>query len=188
MLLSEADGSAIEPLGEIRKAGERAAGLTRQLLAFSRRQVIQQSVININTVVEDTETLLRRLIGEDVKLLTTLAPDLGLIHADPGQIEQIVMNLAINSRDAMPDGGTLLIETSNVMLDSGYEAEHPGVQPGPHIMLAISDTGVGMDAETRARIFEPFFTTKELGKGTGLGLATVYGIVKQSGGYIWVES
>jgi two-component system, cell cycle sensor histidine kinase and response regulator CckA len=190
MLLSAAPAGSPTALSlsEIRKAGERAAGLTGQLLAFSRRQVLQLSVININAVVAETEQLLRRLIGEDVKLVTTLAPDLGLILADAGQVQQIIMNLAVNSRDAMPDGGTLHIETSNVTLDNDYQAEHGEAQPGPHIMLAITDTGTGMNSETRARIFEPFFTTKELGKGTGLGLATVYGMVKQGSGSIWVYS
>jgi two-component system, cell cycle sensor histidine kinase and response regulator CckA len=175
-------------LQEILHAGERAAGLTRQLLAFSRRQVIQPAVININTIVSSTETLLRRLIGEDIKFVTKLAPDLGLVLADPGQIQQIVMNLAVNSRDAMPNGGSLHIETSNVTLEEGYRSEHQGVRAGPHVMLAVTDSGTGISPEIRARIFEPFFTTKELGKGTGLGLATVYGMVKQGGGWIWVYS
>ncbi len=190
MLLEDAavTGASTDELTEIRKAGERAAGLTQQLLAFSRRQTVQVSAININTVVTDTEKLLRRLIGEDVELVTRLTSDLGCILADPGQIQQIIMNLAINSRDAMPEGGTLIIETSNVNLDESYRAQHPGVTPGPHIMLAITDTGVGMSPEITARIFEPFFTTKELGKGTGLGLATVYGMVKQGQGWIWVYS
>ncbi len=190
MLLEDAavTGASTDELTEIRKAGERAAGLTQQLLAFSRRQTVQVSVININTVVMDTEKMLRRLIGEDVELITRLTADLGSILADPGQIQQIIMNLAVNSRDAMPEGGTLIIETSNVDLDESYRAQHPGVTPGPHIMLAITDTGVGMSPEISARIFEPFFTTKELGKGTGLGLATVYGMVKQGQGWIWVYS
>ena len=145
-------------------------------------------MININRVVRDTETLLRRLIGEDVELITHLAPDLGSVLADPGQVQQIVMNLAINSRDAMPDGGTLHIETTNVFLDQSYEDEHPEVRPGPHVMLAVTDTGCGISPEVRSKIFEPFFTTKEVGKGTGLGLATVYGMVKQGGGWIWVYS
>jgi two-component system cell cycle sensor histidine kinase/response regulator CckA len=190
MLLSgqNAGESITAAVTHIRDAGDRAAGLTRQLLAFSRRQVIQPAVININTVVHDTETLLRRLIGEDVELITRLAPDLGSVLADPGQIQQIVMNLAINSRDAMPDGGTLHIETTNVILDQSYEEEHPEVRPGPHVMLAVTDSGCGISPEIRERIFEPFFTTKDLGKGTGLGLATVYGMVKQGGGWIWVYS
>jgi len=183
-----ANGSDTEALQEIQNAGQRAAGLTQQLLAFSRRQLIQPAVININTVVRDTETLLRRLIGEDIELITELTRDLGQVHADPGQIQQIVMNLAVNSRDAMPNGGTLHIETSNVTLDEGYQSEHPEVRPGPYVMLAVSDTGSGMGPEIRARIFEPFFTTKDVGKGTGLGLATVYGMVKQGGGWIWVYS
>jgi two-component system cell cycle sensor histidine kinase/response regulator CckA len=177
-----------EALQEILRAGERAAGLTQQLLAFSRRQVIQPAVINMNAVVSDTETMLRRLIGEDIELVTRLAADPGLVHADPGQIQQIVMNLAVNGRDAMPDGGTLHIETSNVTLDESYQREHPEIRPGHFVMLAVSDSGCGMSPEVRARIFEPFFTTKEPGKGTGLGLATVYGMVKQGGGWIWVYS
>jgi two-component system cell cycle sensor histidine kinase/response regulator CckA len=185
---STASRSGTEGLREILHAGERAAGLTRQLLAFSRRQVIQPAVININTVMSSTETLLRRLIGEDIELVTKLAPDLGLVLADPGQIQQIVMNLAVNSRDAMPNGGSLHIETSNVTLEEGYQSEHQGVRVGPHVMIAVSDSGSGISPEIRARIFEPFFTTKELGKGTGLGLATVYGMVKQGGGWIWVYS
>jgi len=190
MLLSQpgADKSMTTAVTHIRDAGDRAAGLTRQLLAFSRRQVIQPAVININVVVRETEVLLRRLIGEDVELITRLAPDLGSVLADPGQVQQIVMNLAINSRDAMPDGGTLHIETTNVVLDRGYQDEHPEVRPGPYIMLAVTDTGCGISPEVRSRIFEPFFTTKDVGKGTGLGLATVYGMVKQGGGWIWVYS
>jgi two-component system, cell cycle sensor histidine kinase and response regulator CckA len=190
MLVTEAavKGEPCPELHEIRGAGDRAAALTAQLLAFSRRQLIQPSVININTVVQDTERMLSRLIGEDIELVMRLAPDLGLIEADTGQIQQIVMNLAINSRDAMEDGGTLLIETCNIMLDESYRATHPELRPGPHVMLAITDTGSGMSPAVRARLFEPFFTTKELGKGTGLGLATVYGMVKQSGGWIWVYS
>jgi two-component system cell cycle sensor histidine kinase/response regulator CckA len=190
MLLVDADDceGSKEAANQILLAGERAAELTRQLLAFSRKQVIEPSVININTILGATQTFLRRLIGEDIELVTRLDADLGLVLADPGQIHQIVMNLAINSRDAMPNGGSLHIETSNVDLDDGYRNEHAGVQPGPHVMLAVSDSGCGISPEIRARIFEPFFTTKELGKGTGLGLATVYGMVKQSGGWIWVYS
>jgi two-component system cell cycle sensor histidine kinase/response regulator CckA len=171
---------------EIQKAGERGALLTRQLLAFSRKQVLQPKVLNLNTVVADTEKLLQRLIGENIELRVVMNPALGRVKADSGQLEQIIMNLAVNSRDAMPAGGQLTIETSNAELDERYAAQHASTLPGAYVMLAITDTGCGMDANTKAHIFEPFFTTKEFGKGTGLGLATVYGIVKQSGGSVWV--
>ena len=173
---------------EIQKAADRAASLTRQLLAFSRRQVMAAKVIDLNSVVENMDKLLRRLLGENIELNTLLAAKLGAVKADPGQIEQVIMNLAVNARDAMPDGGKLTIETVNLDLDSFYAREPVNVAAGPYVMIAVSDTGVGMDADTQSRIFEPFFTTKEQGKGTGLGLSTVYGIIKQSGGYIWVYS
>ena len=175
-------------LEEIQSAGERAAALTRQLLAFSRRQMLQPQIVDINTIVEQLEKLLRRLISEDVELVTSLAPDLMSVRVDPASVEQTLVNLAVNARDAMPEGGRLTIETVNVELDEAYAIGHVTVRPGPYVMLAVSDTGQGMDEPTRLRVFEPFFTTKEQGKGTGLGLATVYGMVKQSGGYIWVYS
>jgi signal transduction histidine kinase/CheY-like chemotaxis protein len=173
---------------EIRLAGIRAAALTRQLLAFSRQQVLQPKIVNLNEVVAGTDKMLQRLIGEDVELLTVLTPELGDALLDPGQVEQVIMNLAVNSRDAMPDGGKLTIETADVMLEETLERFHEGMSPGPHVMLAVTDTGIGMDKETQSRIFEPFFTTKSPENGTGLGLSTVFGIVKQSGGGIWVYS
>jgi hypothetical protein len=190
MILDEL--STLDPLRgyaeEILKAADRAAALTNQLLAFSRRQIMLPRVINVNAVLIQTQKMLQRLIGEDIELILNLGVDVGNIKADPGHVEQAIVNLAVNARDAMPMGGHLRIETSNVILDEHYARTHMGVKPGEFTMIAVSDDGHGMDAETRRHIFEPFFTTKEKGKGTGLGLATVYGIVKQTGGDIWVYS
>jgi len=191
MVLGELDFSnpfARNGIEQIKEAGHRAASLTRQLLMFSRQQVLEPKVLDLNEVVSNIGKLLRRLIGEDITQVLCLHPALGRVRIDPGQMEQIIMNLAVNARDAMPGGGQLTIETKNVELDNTYARTHALVQPGPYVMLAVSDTGCGMDADTQARIFEPFFTTKGLGSGTGLGLATVDGIVKQSGGNVCVYS
>jgi two-component system, cell cycle sensor histidine kinase and response regulator CckA len=183
------DAKAEDPiLAEIDRAGQRAADLTRQLLAFSRKQVLAPVPLKLNSLVSNLEKMIRRLIGEDIDLSTLLDPQLAAVQADPGQIEQVIMNLVINSRDAMPTGGRLTIRTANIVPDAGLLAKHPGAQPGDYVLLAITDTGRGMDEQTQSRIFEPFFTTKAQGKGTGLGLATVYGIVEQSAGFIDVES
>ena len=173
---------------EICKAGKRAADLTRQLLMFSRQQLVEPRVLDLGEVLAGVDKMLQRILGEDVELVTLRSPSLGRVRADAGSIEQVMMNLVVNARDAMPTGGTLTIETSNVFLDEDYAREHFGVRPGPHVMLAVSDTGVGMDKETHAKMFEPFFTTKPKDKGTGLGLSIVFGIVQQCGGSISVHS
>jgi PAS domain S-box-containing protein len=175
-------------LQRIHEAGKRAADLTQQILAFGRKQVLEMKALDLNEIVANFEKMMRRLIREDIILITILTPSRLPVRADPAQIEQILMNLVVNARDAMPQGGNLTVETGNIFLDEQYAQKHIEVQPGPYVLLAVSDTGIGMDAEIRERIFEPFFTTKTQGQGTGLGLATVFGIVKQHGGNIWVYS
>jgi PAS domain S-box-containing protein len=187
MRTSEGDSARLE-IEEIRRAADRAALLTTQILAFSRKQILEAAIVDLNKTVKEAAQMLQRLLGEDIRLETNLAPGLGRVRVDPGKIGQVLLNLAVNARDAMPRGGVLVIETANVYLDDDYARNHFSAQPGPHVLLAVSDTGCGMDAATQARLFEPFFTTKAPGKGTGLGLSTVYGIVKQSGGNIWVYS
>jgi nitrogen-specific signal transduction histidine kinase/CheY-like chemotaxis protein len=176
-----------EDVKQIRSAAERASSLTRQLLAFSRKQILQPRVLDMNSVVSTVEPMLQRLIGEDITIASSCSAR-GYVVADPGQSEQILVNLVVNARDAMPQGGTISIETQNATLDETYTSEHAPVVPGRYVMLAVGDNGVGMSRDTREHAFDPFFTTKEAGKGTGLGLATVYGIVKQSGGYVWIYS
>ena len=190
LLLDELEPNSplVRHVKEIRKAGDRAVTLTRQLMAFSRKQVMEPKVLDVNQIVADTDRMLRRIIGEDIDLVVVSEPNLWNVRTDPGQMEQVIMNLAVNARDAMPGGGKLTIETANVELGEASAAQHVSMKSGPYVMLAVSDNGVGLTPETQARVFEPFFTTKEKGKGTGLGLATVYGIIKQSGGYIWVYS
>ncbi|MFI5197022.1 MAG: response regulator [Thermoanaerobaculia bacterium] len=185
---ASAEDAVRTDLEEIQAAAERAAALTNQLLIFSRKQILQPRVVDLSEIVEGVEKILRRLIGEDIEVVTVLSRELPAVRVDPGQMEQVILNLSVNARDAMPRGGRLTIETSEVFLDEEYVSRHTGVVPGRHVMLAVSDTGTGMDSETKSRIFEPFFTTKEAGKGTGLGLSVVHGIVQQSGGGIWVYS
>jgi PAS domain S-box-containing protein len=187
-LLDEVDPRSQADLKQIAVAAERAALLTRQLLAFSRRQVLEPTVFNPNEVVNGIAPMLTRLIGEHIELVAVADPDIALVCADAGQLEQVLVNLAVNARDAMPDGGKLTIQTGNAELDESYAAQHAGSRSGLHAVISVSDTGTGMDAETLAHMFEPFYTTKPVGKGTGLGLATVYGIVRQSGGNVWVYS
>ncbi len=177
-----------EEVIEIQKAAERATSLTRQLLAFARKQVLQPQVVNLNDIVTNMTKILQRIIGEDIQLATVLEPKLWPVKVDPGQMEQVIMNLALNARDAMPRGGQLMIETANVNLNEEFARQHVSMKPGAYVRMTVRDTGCGMDKETLNRIFEPFFTTKEKGKGTGLGLSTVYGIIKQSGGNIWAAS
>lgn len=188
LLRSRVQGDAVEYIDNIREAGKRGAALTRQLLSFSRRQPLQVQVLDLNDRLKDVSKLLKPLMGDDVEIVLSPRPGSAIVEADPGQLDQIVVNLAVNARDAMPRGGKLIIETAVFDFDESFVREHPSMKAGRYVMLAVSDNGVGMDEATRSRIFEPFFTTKEVGKGTGLGLATVYGIIKQSGGHVWVYS
>jgi CheY-like chemotaxis protein len=175
-------------INQISKAAESASGLTRQLLAFSRKQTLEPRIVDLNSIISDMEKMLQRLLGEDIQLLTVFGSHLGKVKVDPGKIEQVIVNLAVNARDAMPKGGHLVIETCNVELDEEYTKTHAGVKTGYYVMISVSDTGMGMSKEVIKHIFDPFFTTKEIGKGTGLGLSIVYGVIKQSGGNIWVYS
>jgi PAS domain S-box-containing protein len=188
LLELKADDKLRENIEEVQRATQRATDLTRQLLAFGRRQIMEMKILDLNALLKDLDKMLRRVIGEDIELTYLLANDIGKVKIDPGQIEQVILNLAVNARDAMPSGGKLTIETSNAELDEAYAHTHIGSKPGRYVMLSVSDTGVGMTPEIRERAFDPFFTTKEKGKGTGLGLSTCYGIVKQSGGNIWAYS
>src|SRR5439155_23164567 len=184
----EADSPLRRDGAEIKNSGDRAASLTQQLLAFSRKQLVEFKVLDLNAIMANIDKMLRGLVGEDIEFVTLTDPKLGHVRADRGQIEQILVNLVVNARDAMPRGGKVTIESSNRDLREKLPHGRFQIEAGPYVVLAVSDTGTGMDAKTRARIFEPFFTTKEKGRGTGLGLSTVYGIVKQSGGYVWVDS
>ncbi len=184
----EPDNPLRHDIEQIRIAGSRAAALTRQLLMFSRQQVLEPKVVDLNELLLGMDSMLQRILGADVELVSLPAQNLGRVRVDPSSVEQVIMNLVVNARDAMPTGGQLTMETRNVVLDDGYAQAHHGVKAGPHVMLAVSDSGVGMDKATSARIFEPFFTTKAKGKGTGLGLSTVFGIIQQSGGSVWVYS
>jgi len=184
----DVDGAIRKQAAQIKKAGERASSLTRQLLAFSRRQVFESKIVSLNTIIAEMQKMLPRIIGEDIEMRTSFDPALGNVRADQGQIEQVIMNLAVNARDAMPKGGALIFETANVEVPEAFTSSHSGMIPGRYVSLTVSDTGVGMDANILSHMFEPFFTTKGPGRGTGLGLATVYGIIKQSGGYIWADS
>jgi len=186
--LPQTDAKQKRSLEQIQKASSQATGMTRQLLAFSRMQVLQPRIVDLNVVITDMSKMLPRLIGEHIEYSFIPDPQLCAVQADPGQIEQVLMNLAVNARDAMPEGGKLRVQTKSILLSAADAAKRPAMTAGQYALIAFSDTGIGMDEKTKAHIFEPFFTTKEVGRGTGLGLATVYGIVKQSGGFIWVES
>jgi CheY-like chemotaxis protein len=190
LLISDmaADSQQHADMLEIIRAAEKATALTKKLLAFSRQQVLRPETVDINATVEGLRKMMRRLAGKNIELLLTLAPRLWNVAADPTELERVLTNLILNSRDAMPNGGKLIIETANVTIDDGYASTHPEAEPGPYVMVSVTDTGTGMSKEVREKVFEPFFTTKEKGKGTGLGLPSVYGIIRQSGGFVWVYS